>query len=178
MTAWLYRAAHQKLYKCKAVLLKNRKCSAKSFSWMNEGGKRRWLLWFQVKTAASCALGSMAVGSLNDYLPFLLKEISSQPRRQYLLLHSLKEVIRCVFVGFCVYLSVFLISRFLFEYIFSPPLLSVACSPHIFLNSLGTSHFDAFKWQQKKNVKLYRRLWIIIKPQVSFAYCAAGTEVE
>ncbi|KAM9361665.1 cullin-associated NEDD8-dissociated protein 2 [Symphorus nematophorus] len=47
----------------------------------------------EVKTAASCALGSMAVGSLNDYLPFLLKEISSQPRRQYLLLHSLKEAI-------------------------------------------------------------------------------------
>uniref|UniRef100_A0AAQ5YXA9 TATA-binding protein interacting (TIP20) domain-containing protein n=1 Tax=Amphiprion ocellaris TaxID=80972 RepID=A0AAQ5YXA9_AMPOC len=50
-------------------------------------------LWFKVKTAASCALGSMAVGSLKDYLPFLLKEISAQPRRQYLLLHSLKEVI-------------------------------------------------------------------------------------
>uniref|UniRef100_A0A667XT08 TATA-binding protein interacting (TIP20) domain-containing protein n=1 Tax=Myripristis murdjan TaxID=586833 RepID=A0A667XT08_9TELE len=47
----------------------------------------------EVKTAASCALGSMAVGSLTDYLPFLLKEISSQPKRQYLLLHSLKEVI-------------------------------------------------------------------------------------
>ncbi|XP_062265609.1 cullin-associated NEDD8-dissociated protein 2 [Platichthys flesus] len=47
----------------------------------------------EVKTAASCALGSMAVGSLGDYLPFLLKEISTQPRRQYLLLHSLKEVI-------------------------------------------------------------------------------------
>uniref|UniRef100_A0A3Q4H0C8 Uncharacterized protein n=1 Tax=Neolamprologus brichardi TaxID=32507 RepID=A0A3Q4H0C8_NEOBR len=50
----------------------------------------------EVKTAASCALGSMAVGCLSDYLPFLLKEISAQPRRQYLLLHSLKEVIRCV----------------------------------------------------------------------------------
>ncbi|XP_072237643.1 cullin-associated NEDD8-dissociated protein 2 [Leuresthes tenuis] len=47
----------------------------------------------EVKTAASCALGSMAVGSLKEYLPFLLKEISAQPRRQYLLLHSLKEVI-------------------------------------------------------------------------------------
>uniref|UniRef100_A0A672G9E0 Cullin-associated and neddylation-dissociated 2 (putative) n=1 Tax=Salarias fasciatus TaxID=181472 RepID=A0A672G9E0_SALFA len=47
----------------------------------------------EVKTASSCALGSMAVGSLNDYLPFMLKEISAQPRRQYLLLHSLKEVI-------------------------------------------------------------------------------------
>uniref|UniRef100_A0AAX7USI8 TATA-binding protein interacting (TIP20) domain-containing protein n=1 Tax=Astatotilapia calliptera TaxID=8154 RepID=A0AAX7USI8_ASTCA len=42
---------------------------------------------------SSCALGSMAVGCLSDYLPFLLKEISAQPRRQYLLLHSLKEVI-------------------------------------------------------------------------------------
>ncbi|KAM4587734.1 cullin-associated NEDD8-dissociated protein 2 [Odontesthes bonariensis] len=47
----------------------------------------------EVKTAASCALGSMAVGSLKEYLPFLLKEISAQPRRQYLLLHSLKDVI-------------------------------------------------------------------------------------
>uniref|UniRef100_A0A672ZLS0 Cullin-associated and neddylation-dissociated 2 (putative) n=1 Tax=Sphaeramia orbicularis TaxID=375764 RepID=A0A672ZLS0_9TELE len=52
----------------------------------------------EVKTAASCALGSMAVGGLNDYLPFLLKEISAQPRRQYLLLHSLKEVIRTLVV--------------------------------------------------------------------------------
>lgn len=48
----------------------------------------------QVKTAASCALGGMAVGSLSDFLPFVLKEISAQPRRQYLLLHSLKDVIR------------------------------------------------------------------------------------
>ncbi|KAF6717417.1 Cullin-associated NEDD8-dissociated protein 1 [Oryzias melastigma] len=47
----------------------------------------------EVKTAASCALGGMAVGSLSDFLPFLLKEISAQPRRQYLLLHSLKDVI-------------------------------------------------------------------------------------
>ncbi|XP_034021823.1 cullin-associated NEDD8-dissociated protein 2 [Thalassophryne amazonica] len=47
----------------------------------------------EVKTAASCALGSMAVGSINNYLPFMLKEIPTQPRRQYLLLHSLKEVI-------------------------------------------------------------------------------------
>ncbi|KAJ0069023.1 hypothetical protein NL108_015895, partial [Boleophthalmus pectinirostris] len=47
----------------------------------------------EIKTAASCALGSMAVGSLNEYLPFMLKEIASQPKRQYLLLHSLKEVI-------------------------------------------------------------------------------------
>ncbi|XP_070701638.1 cullin-associated NEDD8-dissociated protein 2 [Pempheris klunzingeri] len=47
----------------------------------------------EVKTAASCALGSMAVGSLDDYLPFLMKEILSQPRRQYLLLNSLRDVL-------------------------------------------------------------------------------------
>ncbi|KAM9409522.1 cullin-associated NEDD8-dissociated protein 2 [Pholidichthys leucotaenia] len=46
----------------------------------------------EVKTAASCALGGLAVGSLDEYLPPLLKEISSQ-KRQYLLLHSLKDVI-------------------------------------------------------------------------------------
>lgn len=49
--------------------------------------------------AASCALGGVSVGSLNDFLPFLLKEISSQPRRQYLLLNSLKEVIRWGYWG-------------------------------------------------------------------------------
>ncbi|KAM6980352.1 cullin-associated NEDD8-dissociated protein 2 [Aplochiton taeniatus] len=47
----------------------------------------------EVKSAASTAMGSMAVGSLEQHLPFLLREISSQPKRQYLLLHSLKEVI-------------------------------------------------------------------------------------
>uniref|UniRef100_A0A1A8U0Q3 Cullin-associated and neddylation-dissociated 2 (Putative) n=1 Tax=Nothobranchius furzeri TaxID=105023 RepID=A0A1A8U0Q3_NOTFU len=47
----------------------------------------------EIKTAASCALGGMAVSSLNEYLPFILKEVSAQPRKQYLLLHSLKEVI-------------------------------------------------------------------------------------
>ncbi|XP_029683341.1 cullin-associated NEDD8-dissociated protein 1-like isoform X2 [Takifugu rubripes] len=47
----------------------------------------------EVKVAASCALGGASVGSLDDFLPFLLKEISSHPRRQYLLLSSLKEVI-------------------------------------------------------------------------------------
>ncbi|KFQ21157.1 Cullin-associated NEDD8-dissociated protein 1, partial [Merops nubicus] len=47
----------------------------------------------EVKSAASYALGSVSVGSLKEYLPFMLKEIGSQPKRQYLLLHSLKEVI-------------------------------------------------------------------------------------
>jgi len=47
----------------------------------------------EVKSAASYALGNIALGNLADYLPFILHEIETQPRRQYLLLHSLKEVI-------------------------------------------------------------------------------------
>lgn len=46
-----------------------------------------------VKAAASHALGAIAVGNLNHYLPLILKEIEAQPKRQYLLLHSLKELI-------------------------------------------------------------------------------------
>ncbi|XP_055377296.1 cullin-associated NEDD8-dissociated protein 1 [Condylostylus longicornis] len=46
-----------------------------------------------VKSAASHALGAVAVGNLQTYLPLILYEIEVQPRRQYLLLHSLKEVI-------------------------------------------------------------------------------------
>jgi cullin-associated NEDD8-dissociated protein 1 len=52
-----------------------------------------YLSVLQVKSAASYALGSIAVGNLPEYLPFVLQEISSQPKRQYLLLHSLKEII-------------------------------------------------------------------------------------
>ncbi|XP_076124630.1 cullin-associated NEDD8-dissociated protein 2 [Alosa pseudoharengus] len=47
----------------------------------------------EIKSAASCALGNICVGNLEEYLPFMLAEIGSQPKRQYLLLHSLKEVI-------------------------------------------------------------------------------------
>nr|XP_006631060.1 PREDICTED: cullin-associated NEDD8-dissociated protein 2 [Lepisosteus oculatus] len=47
----------------------------------------------EVKSSASYALGNVCVGNLNEYLPFMLKEIGSQPKRQYLLLHSLKDVI-------------------------------------------------------------------------------------
>uniref|UniRef100_A0A669CBB5 Cullin-associated and neddylation-dissociated 1 n=1 Tax=Oreochromis niloticus TaxID=8128 RepID=A0A669CBB5_ORENI len=46
----------------------------------------------EVKSAASYALGSIAVGNLPEYLPFVLQEITSS-KRQYLLLHSLKEII-------------------------------------------------------------------------------------
>uniref|UniRef100_A0A8C4NH41 Cullin-associated and neddylation-dissociated 1 n=1 Tax=Eptatretus burgeri TaxID=7764 RepID=A0A8C4NH41_EPTBU len=47
----------------------------------------------EVKSAASYALGNVSVGSLPQYLPFVLHEIGSHTKRQYLLLHSLKEVI-------------------------------------------------------------------------------------
>uniref|UniRef100_A0A915D5U2 Monoacylglycerol lipase ABHD12 n=1 Tax=Ditylenchus dipsaci TaxID=166011 RepID=A0A915D5U2_9BILA len=47
----------------------------------------------EIKTAASYALGSLAVGNLQKFLPFLLQEINQNPKRQYLLLHALKEVI-------------------------------------------------------------------------------------
>lgn len=47
----------------------------------------------EVKAAASHALGAIAVGNLPYYLPFVLAEIEAQPKRQYLLLHSLKELI-------------------------------------------------------------------------------------
>eukprot|EP00096_Caligus_rogercresseyi_P003100 TRINITY_DN1567_c0_g1_i2.p1 TRINITY_DN1567_c0_g1~~TRINITY_DN1567_c0_g1_i2.p1 ORF type:complete len:1243 (+),score=465.99 TRINITY_DN1567_c0_g1_i2:109-3837(+) len=47
----------------------------------------------EVKSAASYALGKLSLGNLKEYLPFVLREIESQPKRQYLLLHSLKEII-------------------------------------------------------------------------------------
>jgi len=40
----------------------------------------------------SLPAGNVSVGNLNKFLPFVLQEIESQPKRQYLLLHSLKEV--------------------------------------------------------------------------------------
>ncbi|CAH1639629.1 unnamed protein product [Spodoptera littoralis] len=49
----------------------------------------------EVKSAASYALGSVAVGNLPEFLPFILGEIEAQPKRQYLLLHSLREIISC-----------------------------------------------------------------------------------
>ena len=47
----------------------------------------------EVKSAASYALGNISLGNLSEYLPFVLNEIDTAPRRQYLLLHSLKEII-------------------------------------------------------------------------------------
>ncbi|KAG1706621.1 Cullin-associated NEDD8-dissociated protein 1 [Nymphon striatum] len=47
----------------------------------------------EIKSAASFALGNVTVGNLSVYLPFILNQIENEPRRQYLLLNSLKEVI-------------------------------------------------------------------------------------
>ncbi|KAG0632469.1 hypothetical protein M758_1G330700 [Ceratodon purpureus] len=47
----------------------------------------------EIKAAASYALGNIAVGNLALYLPFILSQIDRQAKLQYLLLHSLKEVI-------------------------------------------------------------------------------------
>lgn len=47
----------------------------------------------EIKAAASYALGNIAVGNHATYLPYILGQIDSQPKLQYLLLHSLKEVI-------------------------------------------------------------------------------------
>jgi cullin-associated NEDD8-dissociated protein 1 len=49
----------------------------------------------EVKSAASFCLGSVSVGNLAEYLPFVLAEIETRQKRQYLLLHSLKEIISC-----------------------------------------------------------------------------------
>lgn len=46
-----------------------------------------------IKGAASHALGAVTVGNVKFYLPYVLNEIETQPKRQYLLLHSLKEFI-------------------------------------------------------------------------------------
>lgn len=46
-----------------------------------------------VKSAASVALGGIAVGNMEKFLPELLAEVDAQPKRQYLLLGAMREVI-------------------------------------------------------------------------------------
>jgi len=46
-----------------------------------------------LSNAASFALGNVAVGNLAKFVPFILKDIKDHPNREYLLLHSLKELI-------------------------------------------------------------------------------------
>jgi len=45
------------------------------------------------KSAASHALGSVAVGAMGTYLPYILKEIQSQAESRYLLLQSLRQLL-------------------------------------------------------------------------------------
>jgi len=46
----------------------------------------------EIRATSSYALGGVSAGNLQLYLPVILQEIEAKPRRQYLLLHSLKEV--------------------------------------------------------------------------------------
>eukprot|EP01128_Nolandella_sp_AFSM9_P012318 TRINITY_DN9158_c0_g1_i1.p1 TRINITY_DN9158_c0_g1~~TRINITY_DN9158_c0_g1_i1.p1 ORF type:complete len:1225 (-),score=403.02 TRINITY_DN9158_c0_g1_i1:193-3867(-) len=46
-----------------------------------------------LKTAASVALGCLAVGKLRKFLPVILEEMKNNPQRQYLLLGSMREMI-------------------------------------------------------------------------------------
>jgi cullin-associated NEDD8-dissociated protein 1 len=56
----------------------------------------------EIKSAASYALGNIAVGNLSKYLPFILNQIDNQQKKQYLLLHSLKEVFHIIFSLLCI----------------------------------------------------------------------------
>ncbi|KAI9310911.1 armadillo-type protein [Dichotomocladium elegans] len=47
----------------------------------------------EVKFAAAFALGNISVGNIEKYLPLIVSQIKEQPKRRYLLLHSLKEII-------------------------------------------------------------------------------------
>ncbi|KAI7858974.1 armadillo-type protein [Circinella umbellata] len=47
----------------------------------------------EVKFAAAFALGNICVGNLEQYLPLIVAQIKEQPKRRYLLLHALKEII-------------------------------------------------------------------------------------
>ncbi|CAO3635273.1 unnamed protein product [Cunninghamella blakesleeana] len=47
----------------------------------------------EVKFAAAFALGNVTVGNISRYLPFVVNQFKEQPKRRFLLLHALKEVI-------------------------------------------------------------------------------------
>lgn len=55
-----------------------------------------YLSYIYLFSCISTTTGNVSVGNLTQYLPFVLKEIETQPKRQYLLLHSLKEVTRAL----------------------------------------------------------------------------------
>jgi len=47
----------------------------------------------ETRQAASFALGNIAVGNLQTYLPGILEEVKKSPKIKYLLIHSLREII-------------------------------------------------------------------------------------
>lgn len=47
----------------------------------------------EVKFAAAFAVGNICVGNMERYLPLIVSQIKEEPKRRYLLLHSLKEII-------------------------------------------------------------------------------------
>ncbi|KAH8556542.1 armadillo-type protein [Umbelopsis sp. PMI_123] len=47
----------------------------------------------EVKSAAAFALGNISIGNVEQYIPRIVAEISEQPKKKYLLLHALKEII-------------------------------------------------------------------------------------
>ncbi|KAI9258404.1 armadillo-type protein [Helicostylum pulchrum] len=47
----------------------------------------------EVKFAAAFSLGNICVGNINKYLPLIVTQIKEQPKKRYLLLHALKEII-------------------------------------------------------------------------------------
>ena len=51
-----------------------------------------FLYFYRYKRRTNDTKLDISVGNLQKYLPFVLNEIKTQPKRQYLLLHSLREV--------------------------------------------------------------------------------------
>ena len=48
----------------------------------------------EIKNAGSFCLGNVSVGCMDKYLPIVIEAIQANPNLQYLLLHSLKEIIK------------------------------------------------------------------------------------
>ncbi|CAG8442544.1 4300_t:CDS:10 [Funneliformis mosseae] len=46
-----------------------------------------------IKSAAAFALGNVSAGNVGKYLPIVIREIKEDPKKRYLLLHGLKEII-------------------------------------------------------------------------------------
>ena len=61
--------------------------------------------------------GNVSVGNLPKFLPFVLKEIENQPKRQYLLLHSLKEVYNYLYMMLYMIMSI-TDSQFFYLYVY------------------------------------------------------------